>query len=101
MATSDLDAAVEAFRKSFGFRVTRETKGRRALAIGAAEIEFRTGGEASGLEALVLAVDDLGAAEAELRRRGYEPARKDHDGRPALHLGPKGTHGARIVLVED
>ena len=118
VATDDLDASVETFRKNFGFPVTRSTtssSGRTpsvSLGIGAAEIEMvASAGEGStvarflaergpGLHQLILEVDDLKAAEAELSARGIDVRLETGvDGRPAGFLSAVQTHGVRIALV--
>jgi hypothetical protein len=102
VATNELEPSVETFRKAFGFAVRRENRSRVALAIGPADLEmFPAEGEAAGLHSIVLSVDDLADAEKELRARGYAPTRREVAGHAALLLGPDGTHGARIVLVEE
>ncbi len=116
IATDDLDASVKTFRKNFGFPVTRSTTGPGmtrsiSLGIGAAEIEMATpAGDGSplasflaergpGLHQLVLEVDDLDAARAELSARGIEVSvRPAADGRVGL-LSAAQTHGVRIALV--
>ena len=100
IATGDVAGAVDTVRKNFGFAVTREGTDATALAIGPAEIEFRKEAGAQGLHSVVLRVESLEAAEAELKQKGHAPKRIDAGGRPALLVGPDGTHGARIVLVE-
>jgi methylmalonyl-CoA epimerase len=117
IATEDLDASVKTFRKNFGFSVTRSAtnagKTRSlSLGIGAAEIEMATpAGDGSplasflaergpGLHQLVLEVDDLDAARAELSVRGIEVSmRTAADGKPVGLLSAAQTHGVRITLV--
>ena len=99
VATSDVEAAVAAFRETFGFPVTHRSAG-TSLGIGAAEIEMRTTSGAAGLSELVLEVDDLAAARKALEARGI--ATKEgtgSDGRPLLRLRPSDTHGVRLALV--
>jgi hypothetical protein len=102
VGTDDVASAVETFRKSFGFEVKREPKGERvSLRIGPGEIEMIPAPGAGGLQAIVLAVDGLANAERDLRARGFTVSRGDHQGRPALVVGPEGTHGTPIVLIES
>jgi methylmalonyl-CoA/ethylmalonyl-CoA epimerase len=118
IATEDLDESVATFRKNFGFPVTR-TSGNPAgktrtvsLGIGAAEIEMAAPtGEGSplasflaergpGLHQLVLEVDDVAAAGADLAALGVEVSVKPGtDGKPAGFLSTAQTHGVRITLV--
>jgi methylmalonyl-CoA/ethylmalonyl-CoA epimerase len=119
VATPDPDGAVTAFRKNFGFPIVRTTESEAAstrstfLAIGGAEIEMtaatREGSALAGflaergvgLHHLVLEVDNLGAARAELSARGIEASTKTGgEGGPAVLLNPTHTHGVRIVLIE-
>ncbi len=119
IATEDLDQSVATFRKNFGFPVTRTAanpagKTRTvSLGIGAAEIEMAApAGEGSplasflaergpGLHQLVLKVDDVVAAGADLAARGVEVSVKPGpDGKPAGFLSTAQTHGVRITLVE-
>lgn len=119
IATPDPGGAVAAFRKSFGFPIVRETDDSAAstrstfLAIGAAEIEMAgptqegsplagfLAERGAGLHHLVLEVDDLAAARADLAARGIEASAKTGtEVRPALLLNPTHTHGVRVVLVE-
>jgi len=118
VATPDLEAAVATFRKNFGFSITRsfdsaETKTRSTcLGIGAAEIEMMTptmdgsplagflAERGAGLHHLLLEVDDVEAARADLAERGIEVSVKQGpDGRPVAHLSSAQTHGVRIALV--
>jgi methylmalonyl-CoA/ethylmalonyl-CoA epimerase len=116
VVTDDLDVAVATFRKNFGFPLVRsaETAAGRsaALGIGAAEIEMSMpAGAASplaaflaergpGLQSLVLEVDDLDAACADLAARGIEASiKRTPEGTAAAHLSPTQTHGVRITLV--
>jgi methylmalonyl-CoA/ethylmalonyl-CoA epimerase len=119
IATEDLDESVATFRKNFGFPVTRTAaapfgKTRTvSLGVGAAEVEIMTpAGEGSplasflaergpGLHQLVLEVNDVAAAAAELAARGVEVTVKSGtDGRPAGFLSTAQTHGVRITLIE-
>ncbi|MGH7898782.1 MAG: VOC family protein [Candidatus Binatia bacterium] len=119
VATPDLDAAVATFRKNFGFPISRsvesaETKTRSTcLEIGAAEIELMTPAadgsplagflteRGPGLYLLVLEVDDLESARADLAGRGIEVSLKQSpEGKPAALLSAAQTHGVRIALVE-
>jgi methylmalonyl-CoA/ethylmalonyl-CoA epimerase len=119
VATPDLDGAVATFRRNFGFPIIRslesaENKTRSTcLGIGAAEIEIMTpAAEGSplagflaergpGLYLLVLEVDDLEAARADLAERGIEVSlKKSPDGRSTALLSSTQTHGVRIALVE-
>lgn len=118
IATPDLDGSVATFRKNFGFPVSRSTESAATktrgtfLTIGAAEIEMATpAGDGSplasfiaergaGLHQLVLEVDDLEAARADLAARGVEVTVKPGaDGKPAGFLSSSQTHGVRITLV--
>ena len=118
IATEELDASAETFRKNFGFPVTRSATSSSgqthsiSLGIGGAEIEMvAPTGEGSpvarfvaergpGLHALVLEVDDLKAAEAELSARGIDVSGETGaDGRPVRFLSAAQTHGVRIALV--
>jgi len=118
IATDEVDASVEAFRKNFGFPVTRSSAGGAehgrsvSLGIGGAQIEMTAAAvegspvarflaeRGPGLHQLVLEVDDLEAAAAELTARGVEVAIKARpDGTPAGSLSAAQTHGVRIVLV--
>jgi methylmalonyl-CoA/ethylmalonyl-CoA epimerase len=118
IATEELEASVETFRKNFGFPVTRSTTSASgqtrsvSLGIGDAEIEMvAPAGEGSpvasflaergpGLHQLVLEVDDLAAAAAELSARGIEVTVKTGaDGKSAGFLSAAQTHGVRITLV--
>jgi len=119
IATPDADGAATTFRKNFGFSISRSTENTAAktrsefLSIGGAEIEMRapTGEGSSPLSSLlaergtalhhlVLEVDDLPAALAELKAKGIEAvAEQGADGEPAASLGPAQTHGVRIMLV--
>jgi methylmalonyl-CoA/ethylmalonyl-CoA epimerase len=118
IATEELDASVETFRKNFGFPVTRSatsSSGRThsvSLRIGGAEIEMvAPAGEGSpvarfiadrgpGLHQLVLEVDDLEAAEAELSTRGIDVSvETGADGRRVRFLSTAQTHGVQIALV--
>jgi methylmalonyl-CoA/ethylmalonyl-CoA epimerase len=119
IATADPDGAATAFRKNFGFPIVRTAENAAAstrstfLAIGGAEIEMtaatREGSALAGflaergvgLHHLVLEVDDLAAARAELAARGIEASAKaGGEGGAAVLLNPTHTHGVRIVLVE-
>jgi methylmalonyl-CoA/ethylmalonyl-CoA epimerase len=118
IATDELDASVQAFRKNFGFLETRTAKSSSdqtrsvALGVGNAEIEMVTPTEEGspvarflaergpGLHQLVLEVDDLKAAEAELSARGIDVSvETGADGRSAGLLSTAQTHGVRIALV--
>jgi len=118
IATDELEASVETFRKNFGFPVTHssasgvEHVSSALLGIGGAQIEMTTAaGEGSpvarflaergpGLHQLVLEVDDLEAAAAELTARDIEVSIETRpDGRRAGFLSAAQTHGVRIVLV--
>jgi methylmalonyl-CoA/ethylmalonyl-CoA epimerase len=118
IATDELDASVETFRKNFGFPVTQSatsSSGKTrsvSLRIGGAEIEMAApAGEGSplarflaergpGLYQLVLEVDDLKAAEAELSTRGIDVSvETGADGRRVGFLSAAQTHGVRIALV--
>jgi methylmalonyl-CoA/ethylmalonyl-CoA epimerase len=118
IATHELEASVETFRKNFGLPVTRSATGPSghtssvSLGIGGAELEMVTpAGEGSpvasflaergpGLHQLVLEVDDLDAAAAELSARGIDVSVKTGaDGRSAGLLSAAQTHGVRITLV--
>ena len=118
VATPDLDGSVATFRKNFGFPVSRTTESTTAktrsafLAIGAAEIEISTptsdgsplasvlAERGAGLHQLVLQVDDVEAARADLAARGIEVTVKPGaDGKPAGFLSSSQTHGVRITLV--
>jgi methylmalonyl-CoA epimerase len=118
IATDELDASVETFRKNFGFPVARTAKSSSSqtrsvsLGIGSAEIEMvAPTGEGSpvarflaergpGLHQLVLEVDDLKAAEAELSARGIDVSvETGADGTSAEVLSTAQTHGVRIALV--
>ena len=105
VATQDLDAAVKAFRESFGFPVTRSTErepGRRSvfLGIGAAEIEMTATPSGGGLDELWLEVDDVEAARAALAAKGVAvEVGSDANGRKIARLGPAATHGVRITLI--
>ena len=118
VATPDLEGAVATFRKNFGFPITRsferaEYKTRSTcLGIGTAEIEmimptaegsplagFLTE-RGAGLYFLLLEVDDVEAARADLAGRGIEVSLKQSaDGKPVALLSPAQTHGVRIALV--
>lgn len=119
VATPELEAAVATFRRNFGLRVVRDSTGLDAasrtasLGVGPSRIDFVTpaaeGSPLAGLLAergpglylLVLRVDDLAGAAAELSARGFEVTRKPAaDGRPIVLLEPRQTHGARVALVE-
>jgi hypothetical protein len=55
----------------------------------------------AGLHQLILAVDDLEAACADLADRGIEVSVKGGaEGKPSGFLSPTQTHGVRIALVE-
>jgi methylmalonyl-CoA epimerase len=118
IATDELAASVETFRKNFGFPVTRSATSSSgqmrsvSLGIGSAEIEMvAPAGEGSpmarflaergpGLHHLVLGVDDLDAAAAELSARGIEVSvETGADGKAARFLSTAQTHGVRITLV--
>ena len=118
IATDELEASVETFRKNFGFPVTRSATSpsghtrSASLGIGGAEIEMvAPAGEGSpvasflaergpGLHQLVLEVDDLDAAAAELSARGIDVSvESGADGRSAGFLSAAQTHGVRITLV--
>ena len=118
IATDELDASVETFCKNFGFPVTRSATSSSdqvrgvSLGIGSAEIEMvAPTGEASsvarflaergpGLHQLVLEVDDLKAAAADLSARGIDVRLETGaDGRSAGFLSTAQTHGVRIVLL--
>jgi methylmalonyl-CoA/ethylmalonyl-CoA epimerase len=118
IATDELNASVETFRKNFGFPVTRSATSSSgqirsvSLGIGSAEIEMMapTGEESPvarflaergpGLHQLVLEVEDLKAAEAELSARGIDVGvETGADGRSAGFLSTAQTHGVRIALV--
>ncbi len=119
VATPDVDAAVDAFRTSFGFPITRSTQDGAAetrsefLAIGTAEIEMTAptaaggplaralGERGAGLYRLELEVNDLELARAELEARGIEVSLGPRpDGRLVGSLDPRHTHGVPIALVE-
>jgi len=119
VATSDLESAVATFRKNFAFPVSRasvdvnEGETRRVLLrVGLAEIEVVTPSaqgsplsgfiaeRGAGLYKLVLEVDDLEAARAELSERGIEVTLTPGvGGEPRANLNPTRTHGVRIALV--
>ena len=105
VTTQDLDAAVEAFRQSFGFPVTRSAEreaGQRSvfLGIGAAEIEMKAAPSGGGLDELWLEVDDVEAARAALTAKGVAvEIGSVADGRKIARLGPGSTHGVRITLI--
>jgi methylmalonyl-CoA epimerase len=119
IATPDAEAAVTTFRKNFGFPISRATEDAAAetrstfLAIGGAEIEMtapiREGSSplssflaerGAALHRLVLEVDDLQAALAELEAKGIEAvAKQSAHGRSVVVLSPAHTHGVRITLV--
>jgi catechol 2,3-dioxygenase-like lactoylglutathione lyase family enzyme len=118
VATSDADAATKTFQENFGFPVTRSSRdetGRTTssfLAIGAAEIEMEAPADSgsplstflaergAGLRELVLEVDDLERATAELSAKGIGVALDaGPDGRIVGSIDPARTHGVRITLV--
>jgi len=118
VVSPDLDAAVATFRKNFGFPIRRAGEAADAktrsvfLEIGTAEIEMATptaegsplasflAERGAGLYQLVLEVDDLEAARADLESRGLEVTlKRGADGKPAAHLSATQTHGVRITLV--
>jgi methylmalonyl-CoA/ethylmalonyl-CoA epimerase len=119
IATPDLEGAVAIFRRNFAFPVkpagvvAHEPKTRRAsLGVGPAEIEVVTPSaqgsplsgfiaeRGAGLYQLVLEVDDLEAARAELSERGIEVTLTPGvGGEPRANLNPTRTHGVRIALV--
>ncbi len=118
VATTDLEAAVATFQKNFGFPATRSADSAalgtvsRFLAIGGAEIEMvaaATEGSVlagflaergPGLHAIVLEVDDLAAAVADLTARGFAAIlRAGTDGTEVAVLDSDQTHGASIALV--
>jgi hypothetical protein len=99
IGTADLADAVETFRRNFDFPVARRSEAQASLRIGSAEIEF-TAGQEAGFQAIVLRVDDLAAAEAELRSRGHAVTRETVEGRPAIVVDPASANGARLVLTE-
>jgi methylmalonyl-CoA epimerase len=119
IASENLDESVATFRKNFGFPVMRtaasasgETRA-VSLGIGGAEIEIATPAEEGsplasflaergpGLYQLVLEVDDVAAAAADLGARGVEVSMKPGThGRPAGFLSTTQTHGVRIMLVQ-
>ncbi|MBI2962673.1 MAG: VOC family protein [Deltaproteobacteria bacterium] len=118
VATSDLDAAVGAFRASFGLPLARSAQDAAAetrsafLGIGVAEIEMTSPSAADaplarvlaerggGLHQLVLEVDDLDRARDALAARGIELSLGLRpDGRRGGWLDPGRTHGVPIVLV--
>ncbi len=119
IVTADLDGSVATFRKNFGLPITRSIESPAAktksvlLGIGAAQIEMATptadgsplasflAERGAGLHQLVLAVDDLEAARADLTARGIELSIKPGpDGTPSGFLSPTQTHGVRIALVQ-
>jgi len=118
IVTADLDGSVATFRKNFGLPITRSVENPGAhtksvqLGIGAAQIEMATPTadgsplasflveHGPGLYQLVLAVDDLEAARAELATRGIEVSIKPGaDGTSCGFLSPTQTHGVRIALI--
>jgi hypothetical protein len=118
VVTAEPETAVATFQRSFGLPVTRQGAGIDpstrviALGIGVAEIVMiAPTGEGSpvsgilveqgpGLYNLVLAVDDLSAATAELSARGLEVAERQTPDHRLLLPNPRQTHGVRIALVE-
>jgi hypothetical protein len=105
VATSDVDAAVSAFRANFSLPVTRRSDAaasRRStsLAIGEAEIEMIAATDPAGLYELVLEVADLADARSTLAARGIAAdSATAVDGRPIVRISPAHTHGVRLVLV--
>lgn len=99
---SDVESATDTFHRSFGFPVrgvpgSGETS---RLSVGPAEIEVLPARDGPpGLHSVVLRVESLEQARAELEERGYAPAQCEIDGRPALALGPEGINGTRLVLL--
>lgn len=119
IATAEIEDSVATFRKNFGFPVTRTAEDSSglmrsvALGVGGAEIEMvaPTGEESSvarflaergpGLHQIVLEVDDLEAARADLSARGIDViVETGSDGRSTGLLSALQTHGVRIALVE-
>ena len=118
IATDEFEASVETFRRNFGFPVTRSATSSSdqtrsvSLGIGGAEIEMvAPANEGSpvarflaergpGLHQLVLEVDDLKAAEAELSARGIDVSvETGADGKTVGFLSTAQAHGVRIALV--
>ena len=106
VATSDVDAAVSAFRANFSLPVTRSSDaaaGPRStsLGVGAAEIEMTESTEPVGLHELVLEVADLAEVRSTLAARGIAAeSATAADGRRIVRVSPMDTHGVRLVLVE-
>ncbi len=120
IATEDLDESVATFRKNFGFPVTRTAPSASGktrtvcLGIGAAEIEMATPADEGsplasflaergpGLHQLVLEVDDLAAAQAELAARGIEvsvkPLGREACGFSEHRADPRSADHARRTL---
>jgi methylmalonyl-CoA/ethylmalonyl-CoA epimerase len=118
VATDDLDAAVSTFQRNFAFPLTRSAESTahgtasRFLAIGEAEIEMTAAAKTDstladflaergpGLHTLLLEVDDLPAAVADLTAKGFvAKLQPGTDGHEVAILDPAQTHGARIALA--
>jgi predicted enzyme related to lactoylglutathione lyase len=109
VATSDLEDAVNVYRRNFGITINRPPDGERAvLAVGGAEIELvarAPAGErtsaADALAGLWLEVDDVEAAARLLSSKGIQCADlRQEAGRRVLAVASGAADGVALTLFD-